>query len=93
MRIGIPAKFLASFTILLAVTAAMGTFAVIKIGEVNALSAEMRDRWLPASQAIGDVHAFVSQYRIKQSAHMAASEPAKKARQGKICLLYTSRCV
>ena len=84
MRIGIPAKFLASFTILLAVTAAMGTFAVIKIGEVNALSAEMRDRWLPASQAIGDVHAFVSQYRIKQSAHMAASEPAKKARQGKM---------
>ena len=84
MRIGIPAKFLASFTILLAVTAAMGTFAVIKIGEVNALSVEMRDRWLPASQEIGDVHAFVSQYRIKQSAHIAASEPAQKARQGKL---------
>jgi methyl-accepting chemotaxis protein len=46
-----------------------GAFAVVKLGEVNAISTELRERWLPGSQALGDVHAFVSQYRIKQSAH------------------------
>jgi len=84
LRIGISSKFLAAFSTLLVVMAAMGTFAVIKIGEVNSLSAQLRDRWLPASQAVGDIHAFVSQYRIKQSAHIAASEPAKKTRNGKL---------
>jgi hypothetical protein len=57
LRIGISARFLLAFTILLAVMAAMGGFAVVKIGEVNALTAELRDRWLPASQELGDVHA------------------------------------
>ena len=84
LRIGISAKFLVAFAILLTVMAAMGTFAVIKIGEVNALSADLRGRWLPASQAVGDIHAFVSQYRIKQSAHIAASLPAQKVRHGKL---------
>ena len=84
LRIGISAKFLAAFAILLAVMVAMGLFAVAKIGEVNGLSAQLRDRWLPASQALGDVHAFASQYRIKQSAHVSASTPAQKTRQGKL---------
>ncbi|WP_246404686.1 methyl-accepting chemotaxis protein [Novosphingobium sediminicola] len=81
---GISAKFLAAFAILLAVMAAMGSFAVVKLGEVNAISTELRERWLPGSQALGDVHAFVSQYRIKQSAHVGASAEGMKTRQAKL---------
>jgi methyl-accepting chemotaxis protein len=81
---GISAKFLAAFTILLAVMAAMGSFAVVKLGEVNAISTELRERWLPGSQALGDVHAFVSQYRIKQSAHVGATSEGMKTRQAKL---------
>jgi len=81
---GISARFLASFTILLLVMAAMGSFAVVKLGAVNAIATELRERWLPGSQALGDVHAFVSQYRIKQSAHVSAGNEAMKARQAKL---------
>ncbi|KAG5716039.1 hypothetical protein E4T56_gene18728, partial [Termitomyces sp. T112] len=84
LRMGISAKFLASFTVLLLVMAAMGSFAVVKLGEVNAIATELRERWLPGSQALGDVHAFVAQYRIKQSAHVSAGSEGIKARQAKL---------
>ena len=74
-KFGISAKLLSAFVILLTVMAGMGTFAVMKIGEVNALSLEMRSRWLPASQTIGDIHTYVSQYRIKQSDNIDAPSP------------------
>ena len=84
MQFNISAKFLSAFAVLLCVMAGMGTFAVMKIGEVNALSQEMRGHWLPASQTVGDMHAFMSQYRIKQSEVLAAADPAVKARREKL---------
>ena len=84
IRFNISAKFLSAFALLLAVMAGMGLFAVEKIGEVNALSLEMRGHWLPASQTLGDIHTFISQYRIKQSEELAASDPAVKARSEKL---------
>ena len=84
IRFNISAKLLTAFVILLSVMAGMGTFSVMKIGEVNALSLEMRGHWLPASQNIGDIHAFISQYRIKQSEELAASDPAAKQRTQKL---------
>lgn len=83
-RFGISAKLLSAFAALLTIMAGIGTFAVIKIGEVNELSTEMRSRWLPASQIIGDVHAYTSQYRIKQSEHVTALTPEDKARTEKL---------
>ncbi|MEO0031650.1 MAG: hypothetical protein RIS94_1408 [Pseudomonadota bacterium] len=66
IRFNITAKFVTAFSLLLAAMAAMGLFAVAKIGEVNDLSTELRTRWLPAAQSLGDIHAYLSQYRIKQ---------------------------
>eukprot|EP01037_Dinobryon_pediforme_P011223 gene11223-11306_t len=66
VRFNISAKLLTAFSLLLAIMAVMGLFAVQKIGEVDALSAEMRSRWLPAAQTLGDIHTYLSQYRIKQ---------------------------
>jgi methyl-accepting chemotaxis protein len=82
--LGISAKLLAAFAVLLAVMCAIGAFSVTKIGEVNGVAMEMRDRWLPASQIIGDVHAYTSQYRIKQRDHLDASTPEGKAKQEKL---------
>ncbi|WP_408589720.1 methyl-accepting chemotaxis protein [Novosphingobium sp.] len=75
MRFNISAKILAAFSLLLAVVAATGLVSIEKIGEVNALSAEMRTRWLPSAQALGDIHAYLSQYRIKQVDLVAAPSP------------------
>jgi len=66
VRFHISAKLLTAFSLLLAIMALMGLFAVQKMGEVDALSSELRVRWLPAAQSLGDIHAYLSQYRIKQ---------------------------
>ncbi len=66
VRFNISAKLLTAFSLLLAIMAVMGLFAVQKMGEVDALSSEMRSRWLPAAQNLGDIHTYLSQYRIKQ---------------------------
>lgn len=66
VRFNISAKLLSAFSLLLAIIALTGLFAAQKIGEVDALSSELRTRWLPEAQTLGDIHAYLSQYRIKQ---------------------------
>src|SRR3546814_10205321 len=51
-KLSISAKMIMAFAGLLAMIAGIGAFAVFKIGEVNDLSAQMRTRWLPATQLI-----------------------------------------
>ena len=83
-RFGISAKLLSAFAVLLAVMAGMSGFALVKIGEVNSLSLEMRSRWQPASQTIGEIHTDISQYRIKQAEHLSATGPELRARNEKL---------
>ena len=73
VRLNISTRLMVAFMLLLAVMGGLGAFAVIKIGEVNSLAYEMRSRWLPASQTLGDVHTYVSQFRIKQSEQIDAN--------------------
>jgi len=82
--IGISAKLLAAFAVLLAVMGGIGAFSLTKIGEVNNVAMEMRNRALPASQTIGDIHAYTSQLRIKQRDHLEATAPERKAKQEKL---------
>lgn len=82
--LNITAKMLAAFAALLALLAAIGLFAMMKIGEVNSLSSEMRSRTLPATQLIGDLHAYTSQYRIQQSGLITAATPEARAKAEKL---------
>ena len=66
-RIGISGKFLAAFATLLVAVAAIGGFSLARIGEVNRIAVELRTRWIPASEDIGNIHAYVAQYRIKHA--------------------------
>lgn len=75
IRFNISAKLVSAFALLLAVMTAMGLFAVNQMAEVNRASTELRTRWLPASQNLGDIHAYISQYRIKQGDLVAAPSP------------------
>lgn len=77
-NLGIAGKMLAVFAIFLLMIAGTGSFAVVKIGEVNSLSSEMRSRWLPATQLLGDLHAYTSQYRIAQSELLVAKDDSAK---------------
>lgn len=82
--LSISAKMLGAFTALMIISASVSIFAITKLQEVNSLSTEVRSRWLPATQIIGDIHAYASQYRIQQSAHVSAESPAAKARAEKM---------
>ena len=84
LRFNITTKFIAAFSLLLATTAAMGLFAVSKIGEVNAVSDEQRDVWIPGAEMLGDIHAFTSQYRLKQDEMFSATTPEAMARSEKM---------
>lgn len=80
MSLGIAGKMLAALVVLMLMTASIGGFSVMKIGEVNDLSSEMRTRWLPATQMLGDIHAYTSQYRIAQSAVMSGASEGERKR-------------
>ncbi|MBK5265559.1 MAG: MCP four helix bundle domain-containing protein [Alphaproteobacteria bacterium] len=77
-NLSISAKMMMAFAGLLAMIAGIGIFAVVKIAQVNDLSAQMRTHWLPATQLIGDLHAYTSQYRIAQSGHVMAADASGK---------------
>ena len=77
-------KFIAAFAVLLAAMAGMGLFAISKIGEVNAIAAEQRDVWIPSAEKLGDIHAFTSQYRLRQDEMFSAATPEAVARGQKL---------
>jgi methyl-accepting chemotaxis protein len=83
-RLSITAKMSSAFLALLIIMASIGLFATIKIGAVNDLSMEMRSRWLPATQLIGDLHAYMWQFRVQQSNHIAAVTPAETEKAKKL---------
>jgi methyl-accepting chemotaxis protein len=84
LKFNITAKFIAAFALLLAATAAMGLFAIAKLGEVNAIAAEQRTVWLPGAETLGDIHAYTSQYRLKQDEMFSAPSPDAVARSQKL---------
>ncbi|MBB4612093.1 methyl-accepting chemotaxis protein [Novosphingobium taihuense] len=84
LKFNITTKFVVAFALLLAATGAMGLFAIRKIEEVNAIAAEQRDIWIPGVEALGDIHAFTSQYRLKQGELLSAPTPDAMARGQKI---------
>ncbi|MBA4355119.1 MAG: methyl-accepting chemotaxis protein, partial [Novosphingobium sp.] len=83
-KFNISAKFIAAFALLLAVMGGMGMFALSKIGEVNAIAAEQRDRWMPAAATLGDLHAYTSQFRLKQDEMFSAPSQEAMARSQKL---------
>ena len=87
-RFNISAKLMSAFAVLLAVMAAISVVGVNRIGEVNAIATEMRERWLPASQSLGDLHSYLSQYRIKQAEVVYTPGPrsAKLARNAQVVI-------
>jgi methyl-accepting chemotaxis protein len=84
LRRRISTRFIFAFALLLAAMAGIGGFALMKIAEVNGLSTELRTRWLPASQSLGDIHAYLSQYRIKEGERLEAAGTPAEARTTKL---------
>ncbi|MEJ2408142.1 MAG: methyl-accepting chemotaxis protein [Novosphingobium sp.] len=83
-RLKIAHRLVFAFSLLLAFMAGLGIFAIRQIGDVNALTRELTTDSLPASQALGDLHAYASQYRIHQDDTLNAAGTPAWERQNKV---------
>ncbi|NWA27483.1 MCP four helix bundle domain-containing protein [Pseudomonas gingeri] len=74
----IATKLITSFLVVLALTAAMGVFAVIQLGQVNQTATDMRDNWLPSVRLASGLRFFVANYRIKELRYVATEDAAER---------------
>lgn len=72
----IATKLIASFLAVLALTAFMGVFSIIQLAEVNQITADIRDNWMPAMRAASGMRYRVANYRLKEARYiMTESAP------------------
>lgn len=76
----IATKLIASFLIVLALTAFIGLFAIAKLAQVNESSTEMADSWMPSMRAAQAMRFYVAQYRLREMRHVLAQTPAERTR-------------
>ncbi|WPP02477.1 methyl-accepting chemotaxis protein (plasmid) [Pseudomonas sp. HR96] len=74
----IATKLITSFLIVLALTTAMGVFAIIQLGQVNQSSTDIRDNWMPSLRAASALRFYLTYYRTKEMRHILASTAAEQ---------------
>jgi len=65
-------KLLASFVIILVLTAGMGVFAIFQLSSVNQKSTDMAENWMPSVSALLELKADMARYRVSELQHIAA---------------------
>jgi len=59
---------------------AFGAFNIWRLSEVNAASAQIRDRWLISTRLLGDLNNATSDFRAAEASHLLASNAAEMAK-------------
>lgn len=73
-------KLAAGFAVVLALTAFLGVFGILKLSEVNDKSTEIAENWMPSIDAVHRVNTATSDLRLYEYSHVAStSEPAMAA--------------
>jgi signal transduction histidine kinase len=71
------------FTVFGALLVVFGVFSVWRLGEVNAVSAEIRDRWLQSTRLLGDLNNTTSDFRAAEASHLLAPDAGEMAKTDK----------
>src|SRR5688572_13601815 len=74
----IATKLITSFLVVLALTAAMGVFAIIQLGEVNSTTIEIRENWMPSMRAASGMRFYGANYRLKENRHITADSEQER---------------
>jgi len=89
-NLSIRGKVLAAFAAVLAMTVALGLFAIERLDTVNADAAEIRDDWLPGVGLIGAIDTAAQQYRIQEASHiLSATDAERKVYEARMAQLLT----
>ncbi|MFD1682025.1 HAMP domain-containing protein [Pseudomonas rhodesiae] len=75
----ISTKLISSFLVVLALTAAMGAFAILQLGGVNQAAQDIRGNWMPSMRAAAGMRFFAANYRLKENRHVATEVAEEKA--------------
>ncbi|WPN98353.1 methyl-accepting chemotaxis protein [Pseudomonas sp. MUP55] len=75
----ISTKLVSSFLVVLALSGAMGGFAVLQLGAVNQAAQDIRGNWMPSMRAAAGMRFYAANYRLKENRHLASEVAADKA--------------
>lgn len=59
-----------AFSLFRLLVLALGLFSIWSLAQVNAASAEIRDRWLQSTRLLGDLNNFTSDFRAAEASHL-----------------------
>ncbi|MEH6352938.1 MULTISPECIES: methyl-accepting chemotaxis protein [unclassified Pseudomonas] len=74
----IATKLITSFLVVLALTAVMGVFAIIQLGEVNSTTVDIRENWMPSMRAASGMRFYAANYRLKENRHITADSEQER---------------
>ncbi|WP_434650744.1 methyl-accepting chemotaxis protein [Pseudomonas sp. D1-2] len=74
----IATKLIASFLVVLALTAVMGVFSIIQLGQVNGTALDIRENWMPSMRAASGMRFFAASFRLKENRHIAADSEQER---------------
>ncbi|MFL1416542.1 methyl-accepting chemotaxis protein [Pseudomonas fildesensis] len=75
----ISTKLICSFLVVLALTAAMGGFAILQLGAVNHAAQDIKGNWMPSMRAAAGMRFFAANYRLKENRHIGTEVAEEKA--------------
>ncbi|SFI76589.1 MULTISPECIES: methyl-accepting chemotaxis protein [unclassified Pseudomonas] len=75
----ISTKLISSFLVVLALTGAMGAFAILQLGAVNQAAQDIKGNWMPSMRAAAGMRFFAANYRLKENRHIGTEIPEEKA--------------
>ncbi|MGZ0717007.1 methyl-accepting chemotaxis protein [Pseudomonas palleroniana] len=75
----ISTKLISAFLVVLALTAAMGGFAILQLGAVNRAAQEIKSDWMPSMRAAAGMRFFAANYRLKENRHVTTEIAEEKA--------------
>ncbi len=68
------------FVLFLLLALTLGLFSIAELRQVNQVSADIRDRWLQSTRALGDLNNFTSDYRAAEASSLLSSDPDQRAK-------------
>jgi len=75
----ISTKLISSFLVVLALTGAMGGFAILQLGAVNQAAQDIKGNWMPSMRAAAGMRFFAASYRLKENRHIGTDIAEEKA--------------
>jgi len=74
-------KVTAAFAFVLLVAVGLGAFSLQRLGIVNDRAADVRNNWLPATRALGEISFHTMRFRQIEAAHILAETPEAMAKE------------